>query len=247
MSETQLKRPTAVYLLALLFVFAPVGNLLLSFSNSGDPHWYHADVMAKYLLSVGILDWAWLALVFVTGMLLFKPHKTTWTLSLVCLLVVTSINSYRLVNGDFNTMGAGIKIQLAFSIFATVSCLLITVYSRFPYLDRRAGWFLTAAHRYNLRTPVRVVAQDIYEGVTASVSVSGMLVHLQRDMDGPSLDLRYVDVIFPEIRNMKVKARVIEYRDNNLRLKFKDLKGASRGYLLDWLQSHNETGAKKNA
>lgn len=243
----QLKRPTAVYLLALLFVLAPIGNLLLSFSNSGDPDWFHFDVLSGYLSSVSALDWAWLGLVFVTGILLFKPHKTTWTLSLVCLLVVTSINTYRLVNGDFNTMATGLKTQLGFSIFATVSCLLITLYSRFPYLDRRAGWFLSAAHRYNLRTPVQVVAQDIYDGVTASVSVSGVLVHLQRNMEGASLDLQYVDLIFPDIRNMKVKARVVEYRDNNLRLKFKDLKGASRGYLLDWLQSHSETGVKKNA
>jgi hypothetical protein len=156
---------------------------------------------------------------------------------------VAGINFYRLTTGELNDQGLGIKAQLGFSIFATVSCLFITFFSRFPYLDRRAGLFLTAAHRYHLRTPISVVAQDIYEGVTASISVSGMLVHLQRNMEGPSLDLQFVDVIFPEIRNMKVKARVVEYRDNNLRLKFKDLKGAQKGYLLDWLQSHTETEA----
>lgn len=247
MSEMQLKRPTAVYLLALLFVFAPVGNLLLSFSNSGDPNWYQPAMLMRYLSSVSLIDWSWLGLVFVTGLLLFKPHKTTWTLSLVCLLIVTSINTYRLLTGDFNLMGVGIKTQLSLSILATVGCLAITAYSRFPYLDRRAGWFLTAAHRYHLRTPVSVVAQDIYDGVTSSVSISGVLVHLQRNMEGPSLDLQYVDLIFPEVRNIKVKARVVEYRDNNLRLKFKDLKGANRAYLVDWLQSHNETGTKKNA
>lgn len=247
MSEVQLKRPIAVYLLAILFVFAPVGNILLTFSNSAVPGWYEPATFWQLVSSISGLDWFWLTLVFITGILLFKPHKTTWTLSIVCLFIVSGVNTYRAVTGDLTEQGTGVQIQLALSIFITLSCLLITFYSRFPYLDRRAGWFLTAAHRYNLRTPVSIVAHNIYEGVTSSISVSGMFVQLQRNMEESSTKLQYVDVIFPEIKNVKVKARVIEYRDNSLRLKFKDLKGANKAFLLDWLQSHNETGLKKNS
>lgn len=247
MSETPLKKPIAVYLLAMLFVLAPLGNVILTFSNSGIPQWYEPFVFLSLLGRISSLDWFWLTLVFVTGLLLFKPHMWTWALSIACLFGVSIINTYRVVSGEFDGQGQTVQIQLALSIFITISCLLITFYARFPYLDRRAGWFLSAAHRYSLRTPVSVVAQDIYEGVTSSISISGMFVHLQRDMEESSTKLQYVDVIFPEVKNMKVKARIVEYHDNNLRLKFKDLRGANKAYLLDWLQSHNEAGLKKNS
>ncbi|MEN0059381.1 MAG: PilZ domain-containing protein, partial [Bdellovibrio sp.] len=101
------------------------------------------------------------------------------------------------------------------------------------------------AHRYEIRTRADVVGQDIYEGVTESISASGARVKLQRDMGEGSQSLRYVDVIFPGIRNLKIKSRVVEYRDNVLRLKFKDLSKTDREYLMDWMQSQTETRNEK--
>jgi hypothetical protein len=165
-------------------------------------------------------------------------------LAIGTLTLVLFINLYRWGNGEFEQSGALIHGQLFISCLITAFFLLLAFYFRFPYLDRRAQWIFQAAARYEFRTPVDVVAQDIFSGVTESVSLSGARVRLQRDLDS-SQDLRFVDVIFPEVRNIKVKSRVVEYRDNVLRLKFKDLTGRNRTYLQDWLKSRIETLPEK--
>lgn len=244
MEGEQLKRPTGIYLLAILFILAPVGNILLSLWGGGVVGWQHPQQWALALSSVTSLDWLWLGLLFLTGILLLRPHKATWSLAIGTLMLVLFINLYRWGNGEFEQSGALIHGQLFISCLITAFFLLLAFYFRFPYLDRRAQWIFQAAARYEFRTPVDVVAQDIFSGVTESVSLSGARVRLQRDLDS-SQDLRFVDVIFPEVRNIKVKSRVVEYRDNVLRLKFKDLTGRNRTYLQDWLKSRIETLPEK--
>lgn len=246
MTQAELKKPAGIFVLAYLFLLAPLGNLAISFAGSGNPEWYKPSVFYSFLPTVSSLDWFWLSLLFVTGLLLFRPHKTTWSLAIGALLVVLGINSYRFLSHDLNYEGNFAQWQLGVSSLITVSILFVVFYFRFPYLDRRARWFFPTAHRYEFRTPVEVVAQDIFAGVTESISASGARVRLKRHMAGGSRDLRYVDVIFPEIRNIKVKARVVEYGDNLLRLKFKGLEGRDRIYLLDWFRSQIETNEESS-
>ncbi|WP_413942625.1 PilZ domain-containing protein [Bdellovibrio sp. HCB-162] len=241
MTQAELKRPTGVFLLAFLFILAPLGNLLISFAGSGVSGWYEPSVLFAFLQSVSTLDWLWLSLLFLTGVLLFRPHKTSWSLAIVSLSLVLLINAYRFFSHDLSHEGSFAQWQLVFSSLVTIAILILAFYFRFPYLDRRARWLFPTAHRYEFRTPVNIVGQDIFEGVTESISIAGTRVLLKRDMEGTSKELKYVDVIFPKIRNIKVKARVVEYRDNVLRLKFKELEQRDRGYLLDWIRSQIET------
>lgn len=244
MESEQLKRPTGVYLLAILFILAPLGNIFLSLWGGGAVSWQHPLQWLSALNSITTLDWLWLGLLFLTGILLLRPHKATWSLAIGTLMLVLFINLYRWGNGEFEESGALIHGQLFISCLITAFFLLLAFYFRFPYLDRRAQWIFQAAARYELRTPVDVVAQDIFSGVTESVSLSGVRVRLQRDLE-KAQELRFVDVIFPDVRNIKVKSRVVEYRDNVLRLKFKDLTGRDRTYLQDWLRSQLETTPEK--
>ncbi|WP_374030177.1 PilZ domain-containing protein [Bdellovibrio bacteriovorus] len=241
MQPATLKKPTGVFFLAFLFMLAPLGNLLLSFAASGVPGWYEIPVLKAFLQTVSPLDWFWLSLLFITGILLLKPHKTTWTLAIVSLCFVLTINCYRFFTKDFAPDSTLVQWQLVLSSILTFTILILALYFRFPYLDRRAQWLFPTAHRYSFRTPVDVVAQDIFQGVTESISVSGARVRLQRDLEGGSRNLRFVDVIFPEVRNVKIKARVVEYEDNVLRLKFKELRRLEKGYLQDWFRSQLET------
>lgn len=237
--QSQLKKPYGVYFLAVLFLLAPIGNLIISFANSGLSQWYEPSVFFAFLQSVSPLDWLWLSLLIVTGILLLRPQKASWSVAIGTLFLVLVINIYRTTRGEFLDTNA-VKWQIFVSCAATLVVLAMSFYFRFPYLDRRMRWFIPAAQRYDLRTPVQIVAQDIFEGVTESVSISGARVRLQRDMGPQAQQLRYVDVIFPEIKSVKIKTQVVQYADNTLRLKFKELHGPELQYLKEWLKSENE-------
>ena len=239
-SANQLKKPVLVYFLAILFLLAPIGNLLISFAASGVEGWYQPQILSHFISTVPASDWLWLCLVFVTGILLFWPHKTTWSIAIGVLVFMLCLNVYRAAKLDYEDMPY-LHWHLAISFVVTFSSLVVAFYFRFPYLDRRANWIFPTANRVDARTPVQVVAQDIFEGVTESVSVSGARIRLQRDMGVKAGELRFVDVVFPELKNLKTKAMVVEYKENILRVKFKELSAKDRTMIMGWLQSQLET------
>lgn len=141
MSTTTLKKPTGVYLIALLFILAPFGNILISFAGSGVSGWYTPNVLIPFLESIPGLDWLWLGLLFITGVLLFRPHKLTWSLAMIALMTVLIINAYRVFNIDQNSIDPKfLKVFSVLAIICTLSLLVIAAYFRFPYLDRRTRW-----------------------------------------------------------------------------------------------------------
>ncbi len=138
---TTFKKPTGVYLIAILFLLAPIGNILISFAGSGVTNWYNPSVLGPFLRTIPGLDWLWLTLLFFTGVLLFRPHKLTWSLAILMLFMVLSINAYRLFNVDGNSINPTfLKVFSILAIICTLSVLVISFYFRFPYLDRRAQW-----------------------------------------------------------------------------------------------------------
>lgn len=141
MTETAFKKPTGVYLLAILFILAPIGNILISFAGSGVSNWYDMSVLIPFLQSIPMVDWVWLGLLFITGVLLFRPHKLTWTLAMVILCLVLAINAFRLYQADTNSIDPTfLKVFSVLAIVCTLGILVIAAYFRFPYLDRRARW-----------------------------------------------------------------------------------------------------------
>ena len=141
MTTTSLKKPTGVYLIAILFLLAPFGNILISFAGSGVSQWYNPNVFIPFMQTIPTLDWLWLGLLFITGILLFQPHKLTWSLAIVTLLLVLFINAYRVFNIDQNSIDPNfLKVFSILAIVCTLSSLVIASYFRFPYLDRRTQW-----------------------------------------------------------------------------------------------------------
>ena len=141
MTDTSLKKPTGVYVIAVLFLLAPFGNMLISFAGSGVKDWYNMGVLVPFMRTVPLVDWVWLALLFFTGLLLFRPHKLTWSLAIFTLFVVLGINAYRLFEADSNSIDPTfLKVFSVLAIVCTLSILVIAAYFRFPYLDRRSQW-----------------------------------------------------------------------------------------------------------
>jgi hypothetical protein len=137
----QLKKPIGIYFLAILFLLAPLGNILISFAGSGVPDWYSPTIFIPFLKTIPSLDWAWLFLLFVTGLLLFKAHKLSWSLAIITLFLVLVINVYRIYFVDTNSIDPQfLKIFSVISVLCTIGVLMIAFYFRFPYLDRRTEW-----------------------------------------------------------------------------------------------------------
>ncbi len=147
MSTTTLKKPTGVFLIAILFILAPFGNILISFAGSGVSDWYNPNVFLPFLSTIPSLDWVWLILLFVTGVLLFRPHKLTWSLAIFTLLLILFINAYRVYNIDQNSIDTQfLKVFSMLAVVCTLSLLVIVAYFRFPYLDRRTQWTSSKAN-----------------------------------------------------------------------------------------------------
>lgn len=154
-SRPLLKRAAGIYLLACLFILAPLGNILISFAGSGVERWYDPSVLRSFVQTIPILDWLWLGLLVLTGILLFKPHKLSWSVAIFTLIVVLFINAFRLFQVDPNSITPGfLKLFSGLAILITLGVLVISFYFRFPYLDRRTKWF-SDDHNPDRRTDLR--------------------------------------------------------------------------------------------
>lgn len=215
MSQSAMKKPIGVYMIATLFLLAPFGNILISFAGSNIQNWYDLSVIVPFLLSIPAFDWIWLGLLFVTGLLLFRPHKLSWSLAIFTLFAILSINAYRLYHIDANSIDPiFLKIFSVLAIICTLAVLVVAFYFRFPYLDRRANW-LSSDRRFDLRTAVLV--QDM-KAVTESVSYSGC--RFSFDVPCPYSRGERVSLKFPEISSHEVRAEVVDKLEFGARVEF---------------------------
>ncbi len=235
MSSTALKKPTGVYLLALLFLLAPVGNIVISFAGSGVKNWYDPSVLTAFLQTIPALEWIWLGLLFITGILLFRPHKLSWSVAILTLLLILGINAYRLYNVDSNSIDpVFLKVFSLLAIICTLSVLVIAFYFRFPYLDRRANW-LSNIRRVDIRTTV--LCADA-KAITESLSVAGCRI----SFDSPS-SLKKNEIVnlkFPEISSVEVPGTVVENLEFGAHFEFTELSSQFKQDLSRWLKGRGQ-------
>lgn len=233
MGSSALKKPTGVYLIAILFIFAPLGNIIISFIGSGIKNWYDVSVFIPFLQTISALDWAWLALLFITGFLLLRPHKLTWSLAIMILIFILTINSYRLYTTDSHSIDPTFfKVFSILALVCTLSFLVIAFYFRFPYLDRRANWF-TNVKRFNLRTPAKLNARV---AVTESISTTGCRVSFDKPSEFKKSE--QITIVFDEISKNEVMAEIVECLEFGVRVEFRNITSDFKLDLDRWLSSH---------
>lgn len=239
-ARSELKKPIILQILSILFILAPLGNILISFYGVGSNDWTNPEVFKSWLSTIDSLDWFWLFLTFSTGVLLFIQHKTAWLVAIINLCLILSVNIYRwsttgeLIDVDYSYF----QMQIYLSIVATLLALGILFYARYPYLDRRSRWIGSVAPRLDIKTVVTVVAQDVYNGLATNISTSGVVVELSKNFS-QGAPMKFVDLIFPEIGNMKIKSQVINANGPRLRLKFRDFRGENQKILKNWIKSQS--------
>ncbi|MFN3454403.1 MAG: hypothetical protein ACK41T_05530, partial [Pseudobdellovibrio sp.] len=111
---------------------------------SGLENWYEPQIFMSLLKTISAFDWLWLGLLFFTGVLLLKAHKLSWTVAIITLVSILAINAYRVFNIDTNSIEPHfLKVFSILAVLSTLGVLVISLYFRFPYLDRRTKWTST--------------------------------------------------------------------------------------------------------
>lgn len=232
MNQSALKKPMGVYVLAVLFLLAPLGNILISFAGSGIKNWYDPGVMSPFIQSIPALDWVWLGLLFVSGILLFRPHKLSWAIAIFTLLLVLAINAFRLFQVDGNSIDpVFLKVFSILAIICTLSVLVISFYFRFPYLDRRSNWF-SNTRRFDIRTPATANGT---KAKTESISLAGCRLSFDVPCEFSKADL--IRLKFPEISKSEADAEIIETLEFGVRVEFRNLSIEFKQDFDRWLKS----------
>ncbi len=235
-NDIGLKKPIGIYILALLFIIAPLGNILISFAGAGVSNWYEPSIFFAFLQSIPVFDWAWLGLLLLTGVLLFRPHKLSWSFAIVTLILILSINAYRMFSADPSSISPQyLKVFSILSLFCTLGVLMIAFYFRFPYLDRRANW-MTNVERFELRTEVQMNKSLV---LTESISASGCKILTNEAYHLKKQDA--VEVLFTEIYQRPVKCIVIESNAEFVRLEFSSQQEEFISKLKSWIKIKTST------
>jgi len=239
MTTTTFKKPVGVYVLAVLFLLAPLGNIFISFAGSGLDNWYRPSIFFSLVQSIPLLDWLWLTLLFITGLLLFRPHKLSWSVAIGTLIIVLGMNAFRLYSADTNSIDPQfLKVFSILAILCTLSVLVIAFYFRFPYLDRRSQWVSTKpnsdrrsasrfseidrrddptldARFFNVRTTVICAGG---KAMTESLSESGCRLSLDQPCGFKKGEV--ITLKFPDISQNEVSSTVVEQLEFGARIEF---------------------------
>ena len=190
--------------------------------------------MVPFLQSIPALDWVWLGLLFVSGILLFRPHKLSWSIAILTLFLVLLINAYRLSRVDSNSIDPiFLKVFSLLAIISTLSVLVISFYFRFPYLDRRANWF-SNMQRFDIRTTA--MANGI-KANTESISSSGC--RLSFDIPCEFKTSERIMVKFHEISKFETAAEVIEKLEFGARIEFRNPSAEFKQDFERWLKTRS--------
>lgn len=210
-----LKRPIGIYILAVLFIIAPLGNILISFAGAGISNWYEPSIFTAFVQSIPGFEWTWLGLLFLAGVLLFRPHKLSWSFAIVTLVLILCLNIYRMYTAGENSISPQyLKVFSIIALFCTLGVLIIASYFRFPYLDRRANW-IKNIERFDLATEIKF---DNTVSTTESVSITGCKIITATRSGLKAGDP--VEAHLPEIYTKAVRCVVIENKESSLRLEF---------------------------
>lgn len=234
MAKPALKKAPAVRVVAILLLLAPVLNLWISYSLISSES---AVAPVNFLLHVQFYDWFFMGMVMIAGGALLKQHKTNWLYACLILVLVASFNLINFASPTgTDSLSQAPLVQLVFSSFLGLSVVILIAYSRYPYLDRRDGWILPAAMRFDVTLPVKVHIEGQWvDGTCENISTSGCRLRLAGASMAPKapgmLDLRFV-----EFGETVIPSKIVLSDGPVVRVKFQRLPERRREFS-DWVLS----------
>ena len=239
MAQTQeIKNPLALRLLIVSFLVAPFGNIALTAISLGIKNWYYPQVFLNIISNVQELDLAWLGLILLAGVLLTTRHRTAWLTS-ICVLGLTVLINIRnfitLMQSEYEVKGA--LMQTSVSLIVTLGAVGLFYYFRYPYLDRRTT-LLGFAPRFDVHIPTQILDGDLsVDCECQSISISGARLTMEND----SFNFKIGDELTVRFANCaeSLNTAVIDYSENILRLRFKELTSTQKGQLIQLAKDYH--------
>ena len=143
------KRPLVIYLLAVCFMAAPIGNTVMSMIGAGVTDWYTPGAVLQWLSRMPLMVYLWIGLSFIAGFFLLIPRKWSWFLSILAIAFSIGMSIY--------TKAKYQSHYFSLTSIGNLGVLVVIYHFRFPYLDRREWWWGTA-RRYRCDLPIRMGA-----------------------------------------------------------------------------------------
>ncbi|WII73704.1 PilZ domain-containing protein [Bdellovibrio sp. 22V] len=213
-----LERPRAVQMAAAVLMMTPV-----------------LDILMMQRTGTQVFSWISWLMIFGAGVSLLIRHKLSWVIGIGLCSVVVISTAYRLVT----TMG---DIDPAVSAAMMLDCMLVlfivgtvSYFFRYPYLDRRQNWFAPTGDRFSISTPV--VLRGV-ETQTIDLSYTGARIALPASTE-PFKTGETVTLQLSEINDIQCRAKVVEVRDNLVRVRFEGTSSSEKDLIRQWLNSQN--------
>lgn len=184
-TKYHLKKPLLVYILALCFMAAPVGNIIASMIGFGIYHWYAPGSFERFFANISTVDRCWLSLTFFAGCALLHQRKGSWLLAIIALLV-TSVFNFHYALEFSGKLARGRYFFPALFMISNLGVVVILYHFRFPYLDRREAWWGVYPR---FRSNIPVTADGLsgpFSGMMTNISRAGAFIEGAR---GTSLEL----------------------------------------------------------
>lgn len=220
-SHFKLKKTRLVRGMAMAYMLSPLAIIYFTLQN------YHPQALQNWqsfseIMSVMTqVDYLWLALIFLTGALMFIVHKLSWSGALVGLFLIFIINLFTYVHTSRGLISEFYRGHGSISVITSLVIIVFGYFYKFPYVDLRGGIFRSVSPRYNFVTPVVVIKGIEAQGETQSVSMSGLMVHLKDDLSRHMNPLEpMASMRFTELGNLELKVKLIDLKGNRLRLEF---------------------------
>jgi len=243
--KNEIKKPWGLQLLIYAFLIAPFGNIALTAAVLGIANWYHPRIYLQIISNIQSLDYLWLGLIFISGVLLTARHKTAWIFAITALSATVLINLRNLFELVNSNAASNIAIsQVFFSLIATSAVGVIFFYFRYPYLDRRATLFGFAGRVDVKLSSVIHFSSESLQTKCDSISITGARFII-KSSDTKHVENESLSVQF-SAEELEMKGVVVQHTEDILRVKFVEMSAEQKSKLIRMVKKHRQVGQKKH-
>lgn len=240
----KLKKTPIVQVIALMYMLAPLVIVYLTLLNYHPQGLVNVQTFMETMQIMTQVDFLWLGLIFMTGLMMLIVHKLSWSVALVGLFFIFIVNLFTFVHTSRGLISEFYRGHSSISVITSLVIIVFGYFYKYPYVDLRGGIFRSVSPRFNLVTPVIVVKGIETKGETHSVSLSGLMVQVEDDLTrhlNPQEPFAIVKM--PSIAGLELKAKVIDLKGNRLRLEFFKPTKEQKRLLGQWISENTSSKA----
>ncbi len=188
------KKPVWIYLVAIILIFNPIGNLFYSLLVDNPANLTRADVWLYWVthLSKGTIAlWSLLSL---SGVALLYVSTWTWKMSMTAIVIVVAYNMAMFLE---HAKTGWLSTLSSFLITIAFGWILFSSEFRRPYLFPKLQWW-RSSQRKIINMPIKIGNTDDH-AFLVNISLSGLLVEWPPDQAIPPIHGRVNIMLTPGV------------------------------------------------